>query len=70
MVCVDVTLSGLKDQLNKINGRLNHEDAIMMDNVKYHHMSIDSDGHVQFTLMKLQGDDDVITMFFAFGQYS
>jgi len=35
-VLVNVTLSGLKDQLNQINSRLNHKDIGRVDNVEYH----------------------------------
>lgn len=39
---VDVTLFDLKDQLNQINGRLNHKDTRMVDCVEYHRPLVDS----------------------------
>jgi len=39
---VNVTLSCLKDQLDQINGRFNHNNIRGMDSVEYRHTSIDS----------------------------
>jgi len=68
-VNVGVTLSDLKKQLDWINGRLNHDDTRMVVSVKYRRPLIDPNGHIQFTQMKLQNDDDVRTMFSIFDQY-
>ena len=40
-VCVDITMSDLKDQLDQINSRLKHDDIRRMVSVEYHCMSID-----------------------------
>jgi hypothetical protein len=41
-VCTDVTLSGLKDQLDQINCQLNHKDTRSVDGVNYRRPSTDS----------------------------
>jgi hypothetical protein len=55
MVDINVTLHGLNDQLNEINGHINHR-RIRVNNVEYLCLSIDS--------------DDVAIMFSIFGQHS
>lgn len=45
----DVTLFGLKDQLDKINRRLNNKDTRRVDNVEYRRPSTESDVNVHFT---------------------
>lgn len=67
---VNVTLFGLKDQLDQINGHLNHIEPRRVDHVEYRRQSIDSDGSSNFTQMKLWNDDNVRTMFSTFDQYS
>ena len=67
----DVTLAGLKSQLNQINLELNYRDTQRVNNVEYRRSSTDSGGSVQFIQMKLSSDDDdVRTMFSIFCQYS
>jgi len=66
----DVTLSGLKSQLNQINLELNYRDTQSVDDVEYRRPSIGSARSVQFTRMKLMNDDDVRTMFSIFDQFS
>ena len=63
----DVTLFGLKSQLNQINLELNYRDTRRVDGVEYQCPSIDSAGSVRFTWMKLMKDNDVRTMFSIFG---
>jgi len=53
MANIDVTLYGLNDQLAQINVFLNHKDTRTVDNVEHRRLSINSDGHVMFTEMKL-----------------
>jgi len=52
-VHIDVTLPSLKDQVDQINGHHNHWDTRAVNNVKYRHSSINSDGSVTFAQMKL-----------------
>jgi len=66
----DVTLSGLKDQLDQINRQLNHRDTRRMVGVEYRCPLSDSAGSLQFNRMKLKNDNDVRTMFSVFGQHS
>ncbi|KEH33390.1 hypothetical protein MTR_3g437460 [Medicago truncatula] len=66
----DITLSGLKGQLNQINLELNYRDTQMVDGIEYRRLSIDSVGSVRFIWMKLMNEEDVRTMFSIFGQYS
>jgi len=67
---IDVTLFGLKDQLDQINCQLNHRDTRRVDGVDYWRPSTDSARIVQFSRMKLENDDDMRTVFSIFGQYS
>jgi len=66
----DVTLFGLKDQLDQINRQLNHRNTQRMDGVEYRRPSTDSARSVWFGRMKLMNNDEVRTMFLIFGQYS
>jgi len=66
----DVTLYGLKGQLNEINLELNHRDTQRVDGVEYRHLSTDSSGSLRFNHMILMNNDDVRTMFSIFCQYS
>lgn len=60
---VNVTLTGLKDQLNLC---LNHHDTRRMISVDYHHLSIGNDESVCFTIMQLENDSKVRIMFSIF----
>ena len=62
----DVTLSGLKDQLDQIN----HKDMMRVVGVEYRCPLFDSAGSLRLSRMKLTNDDDVRTMFSVFGQHS
>jgi len=66
----NVTLFGLKSQLNQINLELNYRDTQRVDGVEYQRPLTDSAGGVRFTRMKLMNDDNVRTMFSIFGQFS
>jgi len=66
----DVTLSGLKDELDQINCQLNHRDTRRVVGVEYQCPLSDSAGSLRFSRMKLTNDDDVRTMFSVFGQHS
>ena len=67
----DVTLSGLKGQLDEVNRELNYIDTQWVDGIEYRRPSTDSTGSVRFIQMKLMNDDgDVRTMFAIFCEYS
>jgi len=66
----DVTLSGLKDELDQINRQLNHRDTRRVVGVEYRCPLSDSAGSLHFNQMKLTNDDDVRTVFSIFGQHS
>ena len=66
----DVTLSGLKDELDQINRQLNHRDTRRVVGVEYRCPLSDSAGSLRFSRMKLTNDGDVRTMFSVFGQHS
>ena len=66
----DVTLSGLKDELDQINCQLNHRDTRRVVSVEYRCPLSDSVSSLRFSRMKLTNDDDVRTMLFVFGQQS
>jgi len=62
----DVTLSGLKDQLNQINLEINYRDMRRVDGVEYRRPSAESSKRMRLSRMKLMNDDDVRTMFAIF----
>ena len=66
----DVTLSGVKDELDQINRQLNHRDTMRVVSVEYRCPLFDSVGSLYFSRMKLKNDNDVRTMFSIFGQHS
>ena len=66
----DVTLSGLKDELDQINRQLNRRDTRRVVGVEYRCPLSDSAGSLRFSRMKLTNDDDVRTMFSVIGQHS
>jgi len=66
----DVTLSGLKDELDQINRQLNHRDTRRVVGVECRCPLSDSVRSLCFSRMKLANDDDVRTMFSVFGQHS
>ena len=66
----DVTLSGLKDELDQINRQLNHRDTRRVVGAEYRCPLFDTVGSLRFSQIKLTNDDDVRTMFSVFGQHS
>jgi len=66
----DVTLSGLKDELDQINLQLNHRDTKRVVSVEYRCSLSDSVSSLRFSRMKLINDNGVRTMFSVFGQHS
>jgi len=66
----DVTIFGLKDQLDQINRQLNQRDTMRVVGVEYRCPLSDSVSSLRFSRMKLTNDDDVRTMFSVFGQHS
>jgi len=56
--------------LDQVNGRLNHSNTRRDVNVEYRHLSIGSNGHVRFTNMQLQYNDDVRIKLSIFGLYN
>lgn len=66
----DVTLSGLKDELDQINRQLNHRDTRRVVGVEYWCPLSDSAGSLRFSRMTLPNDGDVRTMFSVFGQHT
>ena len=64
----DVTLSGLKDELDQVNRQLNRRDTRRVVGVEYRYPLSDSAGSLRFRRMKLTNDDDVRTMFSVFAQ--
>ena len=66
----DFTLSGLKDELDRINRQLNHRYTKRVVGVEYRCPLSDSAGSLRISRIKLTNDDDVRTMFSVFGQQS
>ena len=60
--CLDVTLRGLKDQLNKFNQGVNPRDTRRVEYVRYKRPTLD-EGRVSFTLVELKNDENVTNMF-------
>jgi len=69
-ICNDVTLFGLKDELDQLNRQLNHRDTRRVVGVEYRCLLSDSTGSLHFSRMKLTNNDDVRTMFSVFGQHN
>jgi len=65
----NVTLSGLKDELDQINRQLNHRDTRRVVGVEYRCLLSNSARSLRFSRIKLTNDDNVRTMFFVFGQH-
>ena len=66
----DVTLTGLKYELDQINRQLNYRDTRRVVGFEYRCPFSDSVGSLRFSRMKLKNDDDVRTMFSVFGQHN
>jgi len=66
---INVTLKGLKDQLEKINQGLNPGDTKRVEYIWYERLTLD-DGRITFSRLELKNDDDVRTMFSIFRQHN
>jgi len=66
---INVTLKGLKDQLNEINQGLNPGDTRRVEYVWYEGPSFNK-GRITFSRLELTNDDDVRSMFSIFRQHS
>jgi hypothetical protein len=66
---INVTLKGLKYQLNEINQGLNPEDTRRVKYIWYERPTLD-DGRITFSRLELKNDDDVRSMFSIFWQHS
>jgi hypothetical protein len=66
---INVTLKGLKDQLNEINQGLNLGDTMRVEYVWYEHPTLD-EGTISFSRLELINDDDVRSMISIFWQHN
>jgi len=66
---INVTLKGLKDQLNEINQRLNPEGTRRVEYVWYECPTFD-EGRISFNRLELTNDDDMRSMFSIFWQHN
>jgi len=66
---INVTLKGLKDQLNEINQGLNPENTRMVEYVWYKRPTLD-EWRISFSRLELTNDDDVRSMFSIFWQHN
>jgi len=65
----NVTLKGLKDQLDEINQGLNPEDTRRVKYIWYERPTLD-DGRITFSRLELKNDDDVRSIFLIFWQHN
>ena len=66
---INVTLKGLKDQLDEINQGLNPGDTRRVEYIWYQHPTLD-DGRITSSRLELKNDDDVRSMFSIFWQHN
>jgi len=66
---INVTLKGLKDQLDEINQGLNLGDTRKVEYIWYEHPTLD-DGRITFNRLELKNDDDVKSIFSIFWQHN
>ena len=66
---INVTLKGLKDQLNEINQGLNPRDTRRVEYIWYDRLTLD-DGRTTFSQLELKNNDDVRSMFSIFWQHN
>jgi len=66
---INVTLKGLKDQLDEINQGLNLRDTMRVKYIWYERPTLD-DGRITFSRLKLKNDNDVRNMFSIFWQHN
>jgi len=62
---INITLKGLKDQLDEINQGLNSGDTRRVKCIWYKRPTLD-DGRITFCRLELKNDDDVRNMFSIF----
>ena len=60
--CLDVTLRGLKHQLNEFNQGVSPRDIRRMEYVRYKRPTLD-EGRISFTWVELTNDENVKSMF-------
>ena len=60
--CLDVTLRGLKDQLNEFNQGVNPRDTRRVEYVRYKCPTLD-EGRISFTWVELTNDENMKNMF-------
>ena len=66
--CLDVTLKGLKDQLNEFNQGVNPKDTRRVEYVQYKRPTLD-EGRVSFTWVELTNDENVKSMFWEHNMF-
>jgi len=66
---INVTLKGLKDQLDEINQGLNPWDTRLVEYSWYERPTLD-DGRITFSRLELSNDDEVRSMFSIFWQHN
>jgi len=65
---INVTLKGMKDQLDKINQGINPGDTRRVKYIWYERPALD-EGRITFSRLELKDDDDVRSMFSIFWQH-
>jgi len=66
--CLDVTLRGLKDQLNEFNQGVNPKDTRRVEYVRYKRPTLD-EGRASFTWVELKNDENVTSMFWEHSMF-
>jgi len=66
--CLDVTLRGLKDQLNEFNQGVNPRETRRVEYVRYKRPTLD-EGKVSFTWVELTNDENVKIMFWEHNMF-
>jgi len=66
---INVTLKGLKDQLDEINQGLNVGDTRRVKYIRYERPTLD-DRRITFSRLELKNNDDVRSMFSIFWQHN
>jgi hypothetical protein len=66
---INVTLKGLKDQLDEINQGLNPGDTGRVEYVWYERPTLDDD-RITFSRLEIKNNDDVRSMFSIFWQHN
>jgi len=66
--CLNVTLQGLKDQLNEFNQAVNPIDTRRVEYVRYKRPTL-NEGRVSFTWLELKNDENVRSMFWEHNMF-